>query len=308
MNKVLVIIIVFNGEHWIEKCLNSLEKDSLKSEILCIDNNSTDKSVDLIIENFPNVQIIKNVSNLGFGQANNIGFQYAIEKGFEFVFLLNQDTWVQDNVIYKLHRTYVKNYLKGILSPLHLSPNNQDLDFSFEFGLRSQTNSRFISYFLLNSSFKNEFYKVEFINAAAWFFSLDFLKEIGGFNPSFYHYGEDNNFGHRVSKFGYHFYIDPSAIIFHDCPQVPRRVYLGVQNTARRQYAEYLILLSNPKWSFKYNFREACLFFFSETIKSLFPFQKKVFFVQFRIFVFLLNDFLQIRINYYQSFKKGSFL
>lgn len=307
INEVLVIIITFNGQKWINNCLNSiLSKDNV--DILCIDNNSTDQTIEIIETEYPKVILLKNITNLGFGQANNIGFDYAIKNGYQYVFLLNQDTWIELGSINRLKNTFKKYKLNGILSPLHLDPNSSNLDFIFELGLRHQTNTRFISDFLFKRQVIQSPYKVGFINAAAWFTSIDIIKEIGGFSPTFFHYGEDNNYGQRLLKKGYDFYIEPLAKIFHDCPQTNRRTYQGVRKNALREYPEYLILLSNPKYSFKYNFRAASLKFFTEFIKSLLPPNLNLFNQQAIIFFYLIRDFIHIRKNYKTQNKKGPFL
>jgi len=97
-----VIVISFNGMEFIEDCLASVQKsldEVVDSEILVIDNGSTDGTVELIENRYPNIQLIKNRDNLGFARAVNQGFEKA--RG-EYVLILNQDTRIQDNAIVKL--------------------------------------------------------------------------------------------------------------------------------------------------------------------------------------------------------------
>ena len=90
--RVFVLIITYNAEKWIEFCLGSLKDSTIPITPLIVDNNSNDKTVSLIKEKYPEAIILANNQNLGFGKANNIGIKYAIEKGFDYVFLLNQGT------------------------------------------------------------------------------------------------------------------------------------------------------------------------------------------------------------------------
>lgn len=80
---------------WLQKCL-----DSCKGyQVIIVDNNSTDGTVSFIKENFPNIHLIPQTENLGFGQANNIGIKYALEQRAEYVFLLNQDAYLQEGCL-----------------------------------------------------------------------------------------------------------------------------------------------------------------------------------------------------------------
>ena len=67
--KVLTIIISYNFEKWIRPCLDSLLHSTYQTEILVIDNGSKDRTIDLIKKDYPQVRIISNGNNLGFGQA-----------------------------------------------------------------------------------------------------------------------------------------------------------------------------------------------------------------------------------------------
>ncbi|MEP4374230.1 MAG: glycosyltransferase, partial [Algoriphagus sp.] len=285
---ILIIIITYNSEKWIRQCLNSIQSELLDYSILCIDNNSSDDTVSILKREFESVILISLDNNLGFGKANNIGLKYAIDKSFDFVFLLNQDTWLAKGCLESLRHQYIINDLKGILSPLHLEPSGNNFDYVFESCIRDSLSREILSPFFLKDIQKKPIYKVGFVNGAAWFFSLDVLKKIGGFNPAFFHYGEDNNLGQRLNYHNMSFYIDPTARIFHDCPQVAKRTYQDIRSQAIRDYSDFLIVLSNPKYSFIYNLREVCVILFSDFIKSLLPFRAKAFkrilFISFYIF------------------------
>lgn len=87
---ISIIIVNYNGEKFINNCLDSLKKVAFSNyEILFIDNNSTDNSLRLVKQNYPEVNIIENPNNLGFAAANNFAAKKA--KG-DYLFLLNCDT------------------------------------------------------------------------------------------------------------------------------------------------------------------------------------------------------------------------
>ena len=117
-------MVTFNSIKWIDECLASCEA----SQTIVIDNASTDSTVSHIRKNYPEVTLIENKSNIGFGQANNIGIQKALSEGAEYVFLLNQDAYLGQDCIEKLIEVHQSNPEYGILSPMHLNGNGTNFD------------------------------------------------------------------------------------------------------------------------------------------------------------------------------------
>ena len=91
-----IVIVNFNVEHFLQLCLYSVFKacKDLDAEIWVVDNHSSDGSVEMVREKFPDVQLIANQNNVGFSKANN----QAIKKcNGEYVLLLNPDTIVSED-------------------------------------------------------------------------------------------------------------------------------------------------------------------------------------------------------------------
>ena len=129
--KIFVIIVTYNGSKWIEKCISSVMNSSYLVKIIAIDNNSDDNSVQLL-KQFPQVHLIESQENLGFGKANNLGIDLALQKKADYVFLLNQDTWIFENTILNLILAAENNTSFGIISPMHFSGDGVNLDESFK--------------------------------------------------------------------------------------------------------------------------------------------------------------------------------
>jgi GT2 family glycosyltransferase len=92
---VSVVLVNYNGRDFLEPCLRSLLDQSYEPlEIILVDNDSTDGSVDYVRTRFPSVRLIDNKRNLGFAEGNNIGFAQA---NGVYVALLNTDTVVDNN-------------------------------------------------------------------------------------------------------------------------------------------------------------------------------------------------------------------
>lgn len=214
-DKLLVIIVTFNGMKWIDKCIHSVLSSSIKSDIFVVDNASFDGTPDYIAKNFPTVLLTRSPKNLGFGAANNIGLQYAIDKGYDYVYLLNQDAWVKEDTFEKLVSAQRKHPDYGILSPIQLDNSEEHFDFGFGWEL-SQWKEH--SKVCENLFFKRKADIIPFnmIMAAHWLISRECLLNTGGFSPAFFHYGEDNNYAERAQQKGYKIGVAMNALAIHD--------------------------------------------------------------------------------------------
>jgi GT2 family glycosyltransferase len=207
--KVLVIIVTHNASKWIEKVLSSLSG----YDILIVDNNSSDSTLNLITA-YPIAKLIKSDSNLGFGKANNLGLKFALENDYQYAFLLNQDAWPKGNSIDKLVEIANKNTEFGILSPVHLTGDGSKLDSGFVHYIKNSVDDLLLNDLISNK--KSCIYQVPFVNAAAWLISKECLQRVGGFDPIFFHYGEDYNYCQRVNFHGYKVGFVVESFIFHD--------------------------------------------------------------------------------------------
>lgn len=197
---------------WIEKCLQSVIS---QSEVIVIDNNSSDETVGFIKNNFPEVILLPQDKNWGFGKANNIGISYALNNGAEAVFLLNQDAYVEKECLDKLFKAHIENPEFGIISPIHLNGDGTAVDYSFLKFITPFNAPNLISD-LITKKNRNDIYEINFINAAAWFIPKEVFKVVGGFDPLFFMYGEDDNYCQRVLYHGFKIGIIPNTFIYHD--------------------------------------------------------------------------------------------
>lgn len=213
--KISIVIVTYNGIKWIKDCLESILNSTLMPEIIIVDNCSTDNTVDFLKRNYlQKIKLIESNENLGFGRANNLGISSALQSESDFIFLLNQDTIIENDTIEKLLEVSIKNPEFGILSPIHAEGKGELLDISFLYYINRQ-GERFISDSILNKEMK-EIYEVEMINAAAWFLPKKTFEITGGFDPIFFLYGEDDNFCQRVLYHNLKIGITPKTVIKHD--------------------------------------------------------------------------------------------
>ena len=205
--KVLVIIVSYNFERWIDRCLGSLRSSEHPVDTVVIDNASQDQTLRRIKKDYPEVRLIESKTNLGFGQANNIGMKMALEEGYTHVFLLNQDAWIDPNTIGTLVDLSQRHPSYGILSPVHLTGKGDKPDPGFGHYAELQT---------LQDLPSEDILQVPFVNAAFWMIPIHVLQKVGGFCPLFYHYGEDKDFVNRLHYHQYQVGYSPQVFGNHD--------------------------------------------------------------------------------------------
>lgn len=212
--KVFVIVVTYNGMKWYDRCFGSLAASSIPLETVAVDNASTDSTVAYLNEHFPDVKVVVNDSNLGFGRANNVGMKYALEQGADYVFLLNQDAWVEPATLEALVKNHQSHPEYGILSCLHLNPERNRI-----WQLNCICNEEITDSSLVNDLYfggLKEVYETKYVNAAAWLLPRKTLETVGGFDPIFFHYGEDDNYINRVLFHGMKIGLCPNERIVHD--------------------------------------------------------------------------------------------
>ncbi len=260
--KILAIIVSYNFKPWMDRCLRSLEESETPVDIMVIDNLSTDGTADAVEQNYPQVMLIRNQKNLGFGRANNIGMQYAIEHGYDAVLLINQDAWIEASAIGKLAEASRRHPRYGILSPVHLTGSGEKIEYGFSVytGVKSKGEQP-----------SAPLVQVPFINAAIWYMPVAALKQVGLFAPIFEHYGEDKDMANRMAYHNYRIGFLPRVYACHD------RENREITNKAFR-HSEFVYHLSeetNPGNSFCRVSAYTFLALLKKFLKALFTLQWK---------------------------------
>lgn len=230
--KVLVIIVSYNFERWIDRCLGSLRLSEHPVDTVVIDNASQDQTVQRIKRDYPEIRLMESKSNLGFGRANNLGMEIALSEGYSHVFLLNQDAWIEPNTIGTLVALSQSHPAYGIFSPIHLTGKGDKPDPGFGHYARLQTLQ------LLPS---DEILPLPFVNAAFWMIPVSVLKKVGGFCPLFYHYGEDKDFVNRLHYHQYKVGYSPHVFGNHDREYRP----MTTEGFLRTEYVYHLSEYAN---------------------------------------------------------------
>lgn len=179
-------------------------------EIIVVDNASKDNSVSEIKQNFPEVKIIQNKKNIGFGRANNLGLQIA--KG-NYILFLNTDTYLEepaiDNLLIEMMK---KEYQKVAIAGVKLT--KPDGSYNISSGLLPSF-PHFVQGSIWKFFYKRSFYeslperqipidvkpyKVDYVSGADFLVRKYILDEIGGFDPRFFLYSEETELTYRIYK------------------------------------------------------------------------------------------------------------
>ena len=203
--KVSIIIVNFNGKNLLEKCLNSLFKiDYDNYEVILVDNNSTDESVEFIQKNYSSIVLIQLDSNNGFAEPNNIGSKSA--KG-EYLLFLNNDTVVTPNFISEMIKVIENNKEIGICQSLLLKSNDtvdSSGDFIDELGV-----------VFSSKKIPNDIEKISSAKGASLLIRKQLFFDLGGFDKKFFATFEDVDLGWRTWILGYNVVIVPKSIVYH---------------------------------------------------------------------------------------------
>ena len=197
--KILVIVVTYNGMKWLDRCLSSVRASELPADLYVWDNDSTDGSPDFVRGHFPEAKLIRSADNLGFAEANNKGMQYALDKGYDYVYLLNQDAWIEPSTLGALVAAHRAHPGYGVLSPLQMTDGFTALDREFGKILRSAQNDC-----------------VKRVMAAHWLVPRKALETVGLFSELFPIYGNDDNWCDRARYHGFKVGIVPQARAVHD--------------------------------------------------------------------------------------------
>lgn len=240
-----IIIVNYNVKHFLEQCLYSVHKAAggSQTEIIVIDNHSTDGSVDYLAARFPCVRFISNSLNIGFAKACNQGWK---EASGEFILFLNPDTLLPEDCFQKCISFFETHPGCGALGVKMMDGSGNFLKESkrsFPSPLTSLYKLSGLSALFPKSKIFGRYHlghlddeKTQEVDVLAGAFMMvrrKVLEETGGFDEAFFMYGEDVDLSYRIKKAGFKNYYFPGTKIIHFKGESTRR---GSLNYVRMFY------------------------------------------------------------------------
>lgn len=240
MAHLSVVIVNTNELHHLRRCLPSIfAQDYDDFEVLIVDNNSTDGSVEYVQQNFPRARLVRNKENLGYAGANNAGFEHATG---DYIMVLNPDTEAMPGFLSEMVRAMDTNPGAGLATckillmdqPHLINACGNDISYTgltFCRGLDRPA---------------NQFAQPEVVSAvsgAAFVIRRSVLDEIGGFDESFFIYYEETDLSLRAMVAGYQVIYVPTAVILHNYAFrfSPKKCFYQERN-------RYYSMLKNLRW------------------------------------------------------------
>ncbi len=178
MSDLTIIIVTFNSSEIIEQCLNYL--NATKYSVVVVDNASQDLTAQIVADKFPQVKLIKNDQNIGYGRANNIGLR---QSQTDFALILNPDAFI---------------FEQDIEASLEILKNNPDIALASPRVFHSEQAAKD------NKKIFNGQYSVgSFIIGGVLFMRMEVFRKIGFFDEEFFMFAEDNELSDRSIRNGY---------------------------------------------------------------------------------------------------------
>ncbi len=223
MNNSSVVIPNWNGKDSIGKCIDSLLNQSLKTNIIVVENGSTDGSLEYLKTNYPQIELVINQKNLGFAGGVNVGIKLAIEHSNEFVALINNDAHADKEWLKCLIEDISSNDAKGISTSKILDSSGKKIDSTGDmytvWGLpypRGRDEPFSNDYDNLNEVFAG--------SGGASIYRVEMLKNIGLFDEDFFAYYEDVDISFRAQLAGWKVSYVPGAVVYHQIGATSKKI------------------------------------------------------------------------------------
>ncbi|MBM2814485.1 MAG: glycosyl transferase family 2 [Ignavibacteria bacterium] len=236
---ISIIIVNYNVKEFLYDCIRSIEKakKDLQIEIIVVDNNSSDASVQFLQPIFPYIRFISLDENIGFGRANNIAIEQSTGK---FVLILNPDTILNEDTL-----SDINNYMQAHPEAGIAGVKILNKDGSFQLACRRGFPTPWAAFCKLyglqklfpkspffaryNQTFRDidQTYEVDAVMGAFMFCRREVLQELNGFDPEFFMYGEDLDLCYRAKKIGWKVVYVHSTSIVHFKGESTRRSSLN---------------------------------------------------------------------------------
>jgi GT2 family glycosyltransferase len=217
--EVSIIIVNWNTCDYLYKCLNAVYNtiDEIIFEVVLVDNASTDGSVGMVKELFPDVHLIENNENLGFGQANN---KAILKCDGKYVLFLNSDAFLSDGTLQKMMNVMELNNTVGIVGANLKYPDGSPQS---SYGRLPTLMSEIAVLFGLDRIWKlirrsnaiNYPMEVGYVEGASLMARREMLNQIGFFDEYFYFFNEEIDLCYRAKAAGWKVVVHPPAHVIH---------------------------------------------------------------------------------------------
>lgn len=212
--KLAVVILNFKAKKYVLSCIKSVLDSSFEDlEIFLVDNDSNDGLEDEI-RKFEGLTFFQTGKNLGYSGGNNYGIKAVLDKGFEYVFILNPDTTVEKKTV-EILLQLMEEYKADIVSPkIYFAGTKRIWYAGGEFDLANVLGS----HKGVNEEDKGQYDRAEetdFATGAAMLVRSEVFERIGLFDERYFLYYEDSDLCYRAKRKGFKIMYIPEAVVYH---------------------------------------------------------------------------------------------
>jgi len=214
---VLIIIVTWNKQEYLHRLLHSIQQISYPNyTVLVVDNASTDNTKE-IIKRFEFVIHKRLPENFGGAGGFNAGLRFAMEGGYPYVWLLDDDTEVDSDALTKLvtfYLTHEDNSIGFVGSRINLLQHKELIQ---EVGGRLDIfRADVLPNCALETKAEKRIYEVDVVAACSLFASQEVIREVGLINHSFFITCDDVEWSLRAKRRGYKNFVISDAVIYHN--------------------------------------------------------------------------------------------
>ena len=234
---IYVVILTWNQKDMTCECLDSVLKlDYPNFRVALVDNCSTDGTQEHIRRSYTSVELIENPSNLGYAGGNNVGIEYALANGAEYVFILNNDTDIHADCLTRLADTMEADPSIGVAGATIYYHCKPDTIWFNGAKLNHRTGEmEAYSFKTIDEGQFTEIVDSDYAPGCGMLVRSDAIRQCGGIDPRYFIYFEESDWCLHIKKQGYRIVIHPEAKVWHKISmafgkETPTFLYYTVRN------------------------------------------------------------------------------
>ncbi len=214
---VWIVPVNFNGLEDTRKCLRSLAALSPKASVIVVDNASTENPLPALAAEFPWAHLIRNEKNRGWSGGNNTGIRYALERGAEFIVLLNNDTIVRPDLVARLLAAAEAHPEFGIIGPVIRFMDEPEVVMTDGIGFnRPGTNGVFYHIPVPEAAMEPPAVReVDIVNGCCMMIRAEVFRRSGAIDDRFFLIHEESDFCLRVQESGFRCGVLAEGLVWH---------------------------------------------------------------------------------------------
>ncbi|WP_214071552.1 glycosyltransferase family 2 protein [Mucilaginibacter sp. dw_454] len=215
---VALILLNWNTPVYTDNCIASLKQycNEALFDIIVADNGSTDNSLEILKAQYPDLIYIDNKENLGFAEGNNRALRYSIEEGYTYSLLLNTDTLVDEDIVFKLRQHLDKHAKGAAVQPAIYWMHDHTSIWNGKGSFNKLSGNTPSSKKLPDPGLVEGFEQADWVTGCCVLLRNDALQKGGLLNKRFFLYYEDVDLSFRLRECGYELHYLPDCKMYHE--------------------------------------------------------------------------------------------